>query len=124
LLAIALLLIGAAFAAWLAIPDYDAGASFGPIAGVSVAAAQIALAAALFWRVPGAWFVAAATLGFHLMMLSVFGVLVLIFGPDHSFLSVTAIAVAGFGVVVLYSLAITSARERGAGRSASTKRVQ
>lgn len=118
MLAIALLLIGAAFAAWLGVPDYEAGTSFGPIAGVAVAAAHMAMAAALFWRVPGASFIAAITLGFHLMILALFGVLFLIFGADHSFLSVGAIALAGCGVVVLYSLALTSARERRSRRAA------
>src|SRR5215207_4862442 len=99
------------------------------MAALAVAAGQVALAGALFWRVPGAWLVAIATLGLHLLALALFGLLLLAFealpyegggplpGSDFNALALAAIVVGGVGLVGLYALGIASARQRRPKRS-------
>jgi hypothetical protein len=131
-LAVALLLIGAAFSAWLALPGYEFGQfGDGQAAAMVAGAARIAVAAALFLRVPGAWLVAIGMLGVHLVVLALAALFLVLFEAlprrnagffgDNEFnpLWLAIIIVGSIGFISLYALAIASARERRLGRDRS-----
>jgi hypothetical protein len=124
-LAIALLLIGAALSAWLALPGYEFGQfGDGQVATMVAGAAQVALAATLLLRVPGAWLVAIGALGVHLVALALVALFLLWFealprrndgffgSNEFNPLWLAIVVVGSIGFVSLYALAIASARER------------
>ena len=122
MLSVALIVVGAAVAAWLAVPGYEVGMGGGQLAALAAAAAQIGVAAVVALRVPGAWMAAIAVLVVHVLVLALAGLLLLVFValpsagggplPGHAFnpVALGAIVTAAVGLTLLYVLGFRSAR--------------